>query len=64
MQLVAQDLGITERFKLFSNGQEVLNFLHSLFDEQTFVRPENSAQFIQPIKLILLDINMPILDGL
>ena len=42
----------------------MLDFLHSLFDEQTFASPENSAQFIQPIKLILLDINMPILDGL
>ena len=64
MQLVAKDLGITERFKLFSNGQEVLDFLHCFFYEQTSVRPKNSAQFIQPIKLILLDINMPILDGL
>ena len=49
---------------MFSNGQEVLNFLHTYFDETIFPSHRGQTGVIQPIKLILLDVNMPILNGL
>ena len=42
----------------------MVEFLESFFDEMAFEKPENPNKKVQPIKLIILDINMPILNGL
>ena len=41
MQLAAQDLGVTERLKLFSNGQEVLSFLEAFLDVKAYMSSED-----------------------
>lgn len=53
---------MSDRLKIFSNGQEVVEFF-----EQHLLK-EMSAQKIdrtyQPVALLLIDINMPILNGM
>ena len=50
--------GLAMRFSLFSNGQQVIDKIEEVLYE---VDLEKS---VQPIALVILDINMPILDGL
>lgn len=46
------------RFKFFTNGQQVVKAIEEILIETNF------EETIQPIPLVILDINMPILDGL
>ena len=49
-----------------SNGSELLNKFHKMFDmytEQGVPLSDNNAAF-QPVRLLLLDINMPIMPGM
>ncbi len=52
-----QDYGLAERLVMFANGQEVVDYFDELLDDKNEIP-------IQPVSLLLLDINMPILDGL
>ena len=44
---------------VFSNGQEVVKY----FDELLRTWPTDSFRRRQPVSLLLLDINMPVLNG-
>ena len=61
-----QDLNIsnTNRLKMFTNGQEVIDFLQNLLAYVQNDDQEESQAPRQPVTLVLLDINMPILNGL
>ena len=57
-----EELDIANQLTLFNNGQEVIEHLEDiLVAVQTFEIDQN--QPIQPVKLLLLDINMPIMNG-
>ena len=59
-----QDLGITERLVIFQNGLEVIDFLNKLLNKETQEKLDENQDFYQPVSLVLLDINMPIMNGL
>ena len=57
-----KDVGLQEGFTIVSNGQEVLDSIDEVlapFEEEPFEKTDK----IQPIALLLLDINMPIMNG-
>ena len=56
-----QDIGLGERFVMRCNGQEVVDFFDELFDGLNL---SGSTTPRQPVSLLLLDINMPILTGM
>ena len=63
--MAALDLGFSvSNFKMFSNGKEVIQYLGKLLIETNFNSDANSHFPLQPVALVLLDINMPIMDGL
>ena len=45
---------------MFANGQEVVNHFGKILKNLTFV---STQAVIQPVSLLILDINMPILNG-
>ena len=54
------DMNISNLLQAFSNGQDIIEFLQvqlDILDHTEFEAP------IQPIRLVVLDINMPVLDG-
>ena len=58
-----QDIGMADRLVKLSNGQEVIDYFKRMFDELEQNEP-TSLTTIQPVTLLLLDINMPILTGI
>ena len=61
MEMNFKDLEISDNLLVFSNGQEVLDNIESLL--LTLDAKEVTQESIQPISLLLLDINMPIMNG-
>ena len=49
---------LQDRFKFFTNGQQVVQAVENILDST------DPTQTKQPISLIILDINMPIMDGM
>lgn len=60
MKLNFDDIGLAEKLVLFSNGLEVVNYFTKILENIDVRREEKT---VQPVSLLLLDINMPILDG-
>ena len=60
MKMNFQDMGIPEKLKLFSDGKSVADYFESLLDD---IESEQEEFCIQPVSLLLLDINMPIENG-
>ena len=62
------DIGLENRLEMFSNGVEVLNKFEEMFDKFTNSGIPNHALGVrgafQPVSLLLLDINMPIMSGM
>ena len=56
-----QDMGIPEKLKLFSDGKAVADYFESLLND---IESEQEEFCIQPVSLLLLDINMPIENGI
>ena len=64
MSILDHGLVGTEKLKIFSNGQEVIEFLDELLGELHIENLDKVQAPRQPVALVLLDINMPILNGL
>ena len=60
------DIGLAERLLVFSSGMDVMNHFGELFEKiaKDPILLTESSDPIQPVALLLLDINMPILSGL
>ena len=62
------DIGLENRLEMFSNGVEVLKKFEEMFDKFTNSGTPNHAlrvrKAFQPVSLLLLDINMPIMSGM
>lgn len=59
------DLGLAERLVILSNGGEVVNFFDSFFEcLKNTSSQTNDSNLYQPIALLLLDINMPLMNGM
>ena len=56
IRLHFERLNMTHRLKLFSNGQEVVDYFDQLLSQE--------IRTLQPVALMMLDINVPILHGL
>ena len=66
IRLNFSDIGLENRLEMFSNGSEVLNQFQKMFDEYAekgLPLTEHMTAF-QPVRLLLLDINMPIMPGM
>ena len=50
-----RELGIEDKLVIFGNGKEVVEFFDSILQH-----PDE----IQPVSLLILDINMPIYNGM
>ena len=55
-----KEIGIDEKLTLFHNGQEVVDYFQELL--RLHSNESNDVQ-TQPIALLFLDINMPLVDG-
>ena len=66
IRLNFSDIGLENRLEMFSNGSEVLNQFQKMFDEyaEQGIPPSDSTAAFQPVRLLLLDINMPIMSGM
>ena len=58
MKLHFSEINVMDRLVIFSNGQEVVDYMNQMF-QLSDLKPGPL-----PITLLLLDINMPILNGL
>ena len=60
------ELELDNNFTTYTNGKQVLEMIDSILShlEQTTYTQESFEIPIQPVLLCILDINMPILDGL
>ena len=59
MKMQLKEIGLDERVDMFSNGQDVIDYFETLLDQFT-----GAATNVQPVVLLLLDIQMPIVDGI
>ena len=63
MALQMKDIGLDNRLKMFANGQTVVDFVSELLTQLKTEADWGVEQVSQPISLLLLDINMPVLNG-
>ena len=57
------DLGLAKRLVMLSNGQEVIDYCDKLYEDLYRSQTEGELP-LQPVALLLLDINMPIKNGI
>ena len=55
------ELGLTKRLSVFRNGQEAIDHFDKLLQTREQMASEKS---LQPVALLLVDINVPIVSGL
>lgn len=58
------EMGISEKLIMFSDGQNVAEYFDGILDAIDIQSPRNGTKPLQPVTLLLLDINMPILNGM
>ena len=56
--VISSQTSLTGRFQPFSNGLQVIQAIEKILSES------NLKETKQPVSLVILDINMPILDGI
>ena len=54
---------LSEILTMFNNGQDVVDHFKTELDKIDIDKLQNEKLPIQPVSLLLLDINMPLLDG-
>ena len=59
MQLNFEDIGLGDKLTLYSNGQDVVQHFDDLLKKQSLIELP-----CQPVTLLLLDIQMPIMNGI
>ena len=62
MEMNLKDVGLDKNYTIVSNGQEVLDSIDEVLAPY-YEQPLEQATKEQPIALLLLDINMPIMNG-
>ena len=62
LQISLEESQVANRCHIFQDGQQVLDFFDSVI--ATIEESSSGKECVQPISLLLLDINMPIVDGL
>ena len=55
-----RDIGISDKLRMFSNGKQVTDYFESILSG---IELQDGA-IIQPVSLLLLDINMPVINGI
>ena len=63
LQIHLNDFGIKDQFVMLSNGQEVIDYCEKQFEEILY-KQDTEETPCQPISVLLLDINMPMLNGI
>ena len=63
MRMNFQDVGLEDKLLIMSNGKEVVDYIDRIFESIADNTEEEETPY-QPVSLLLLDINMPIMDGL
>ena len=58
-----EELEIADKLVTFRNGQDVIDYIGEILKNECDEALRDGETTIQPITLLLLDINMPILDG-
>ena len=52
-----RELGIEDKLVVFANGKEVVEYFGSILQD-------SETDTVQPVSLLILDINMPIYNGM
>ena len=65
MKLNFTDWGIEDKLTIFADGKAVVSFFEGILKKLEGQQPnEGGEKVIQPISLLLLDINIPIINGI
>ena len=63
LQLSMQEAGVANRLSMFGDGKETIDHFNQLLDN-ILNDPDKVPEVIQPVSLLLLDINMPGISGI
>ena len=55
---------MADKLTLFSNGREAVDHFSKLLEEHKRLGAEGKQVPLQPVTLLLLDVNVPIMDGM
>ena len=58
-----KELGKPDKLEMFSDGKETVDFFDGLLNQFEEYR-DSSNKTLQPVSLLLLDINMPLVNGI
>ena len=64
MKINFQEMGIADKLFSFSNGKEAVDYINSTLLTIDLAAQEQETRSLLPVSLVLLDINMPIMDGM
>ena len=62
MKLNFQEIEKTDKLEIFSDGKETVEYFEDLLNLLKDI--EGCENTLQPVSLLLLDINMPLLNGI
>ena len=63
MELSFTELGILKMLKTFTDGSKIVKYVEDLLDEIDIPSLFSEVQIYHPLKLIILDLDMPQLNG-
>ena len=59
-----EDLGLANRLTMLTDGQKVIDVFERILHDLTYLDSDDLEDFpYQPVVLLLIDINMPLVDG-